>query len=264
MKETAFKGSEADLCAGFIAAVVKDGSWTAYPETAGFDILLVRATDGAQIGIEAKLALNAKVVSQALPGDGRWYSGEIGPDYRAVLVPADKCNADLKQVCAHVGITVITYRGPPENEWSRRPDFYPFLPKETAWSGDASDWHEWLPSQRCPVPDYVPDVIAGASAPVSLTAWKVKAIRLAVLLEERAVTRADFKHLQLSPTFWTGPNGCLSRTAEGYIAGPHMPNLRAQHPRNYDEIRADKARWAPSGPLPLAGCTNDLLGAGRG
>jgi hypothetical protein len=99
------------------------------------------------------------------------------------------------------------------------------------------------------VPDYVPDVIAGASAPVALTAWKVKAIRLAVLLEERAVTRADFKHLQLSPTLWTGPQGYLMRTPAGYVPGDRMPDLRRQHPRNYEEIRADKARWAPAADL---------------
>jgi hypothetical protein len=102
-----------------------------------------------------------------------------------------------------------------------------------------------MPEKRCAVPDYVPDVIAGAPAPVALTAWKVKAIRLAVLLEERAVTRSDFKHLQLSPTVWTGPNGYLTRTPLGYVAGDRMPDLRRQHPRNYEEIRADKARWAP-------------------
>ncbi|TIU81425.1 MAG: hypothetical protein E5W01_20510, partial [Mesorhizobium sp.] len=62
--------SEAALCAAFIARLPKD--WTAYPETAGFDILLVRGADGAQIGVEAKMTLNAKVLMQAVEG---LYSG---------------------------------------------------------------------------------------------------------------------------------------------------------------------------------------------
>jgi hypothetical protein len=51
MAEVKAKTSEADLCAGFIAAATKGGSWTAYAETAGYDILMVRASDGVQIGI---------------------------------------------------------------------------------------------------------------------------------------------------------------------------------------------------------------------
>jgi hypothetical protein len=37
-----------------------------YPETEGWDILLVRVSDGFQIGIQAKLALNIGVINQCL------------------------------------------------------------------------------------------------------------------------------------------------------------------------------------------------------
>jgi hypothetical protein len=64
--------SEAALCEAYVTAIstghYKQGKgWTIYPETSGWDLLLVRG-DGVQIGIEAKLALNPLVVSQALPG----------------------------------------------------------------------------------------------------------------------------------------------------------------------------------------------------
>ena len=40
--------------------------WTSYAETAGWDILLVRKTDGFQIGIQAKLKITPFVMAQCL------------------------------------------------------------------------------------------------------------------------------------------------------------------------------------------------------
>lgn len=37
------------MCAAFIAALPE--GWVAYPETGGFDIVLLRSADGFQIGI---------------------------------------------------------------------------------------------------------------------------------------------------------------------------------------------------------------------
>ncbi|PVE25408.1 hypothetical protein DC522_05800 [Microvirga sp. KLBC 81] len=246
MSDKAQFEKEADLCSAFIEAATKGGTWKAYPETAGFDILLVR-NDGVQIGVEAKLALNAKVLAQILPGHINYSYASTGPDYRAVLVPAGKDGA-LRSVCAALGITVITCRHEqPGDRWYRI--YGPELPN-TRYV-DSSDWHEWAPMKRCDVPDYVPDVSAGVASPVSLSAWKVKAIKLAIILEERPVTRADFKALQLSPTRWTDPyTGWLRKTDEGYVPGPHMPDFKAQHPRNYEEIKADRDRWMP-GAIPM-------------
>jgi len=238
--------TEAELCAVFIEAATKDGTWKAYPETAGFDILLVR-NDSVQIGIEAKLTLNAKVLAQILPDHISYSYAATGPDYRAVLVPDGKDGA-LRSVCAALGITVITCRhGTLEHWWSR---FQPYLPHGRY---ETSDWHEWAPMSRCELPDYVPDVSAGVAAPVALSLWKVRAIKLAIILEERPVTRADFKALGLSPSRWTDPwTGWLRKTDQGYVAGPHMPDFRAQHPRNYEEIKADKDQWMPKAvPLPV-------------
>lgn len=51
---------ESVLCDLFIEAFDKIDGWTCYPEGAGFDVLVVHE-DGRQIGVEAKLSLNAKV-----------------------------------------------------------------------------------------------------------------------------------------------------------------------------------------------------------
>ena len=233
---------ESDLCAEFIAAITRNKSdsaeWVAYPETQGWDILLARKSDGAQIGIQAKLRLNNKVVAQTLP-DHRF--DREGPDYRAVLVPDTGCSNDLTPICAALGITVILFRGKlPKNMLG--PEFHPFLPRES-W-GAEGQWHQWAPLRRHVLPDYVPDVAAGSAAPVALTKWKISAIKLAVLLEIRPVTRADFKVLELSPSRWFDPySGWLKRTDGGFVAGPRLPDFRAQHPVNFEQIKADLPKW---------------------
>ena len=82
--ETTF-AREADLCSTFLALV--PDSWLVYAETGGFDILLVRKEDGFQIGVQAKLRLNAKVVCQALETGRASAITNPNPDCRAVLVP---------------------------------------------------------------------------------------------------------------------------------------------------------------------------------
>lgn len=238
---------ESDLCAAFIADATKDGKWVAYPETAGFDIVMVRAADGIQVGIEAKLVLNVAVLLQALP-KYRWEGGVTGPDYRAVLVPADKCSTGLPDLCEALGITVIRQRGAHADDGAYphlryvQETFRPSLPDER-W-GRVDGWHEWCPVNRCELPAYVPDVGAGMSAPVALTTWKVQAIKLAILLEERPVTRKDMKALRLSPSRWTdGWTGWLTPTPAGYVANKSMPDFKGQHPVNYEQIKADKAMW---------------------
>ena len=104
-KEKAY-ATEAELVAAFCALIdparwARNPSdaprWTQYHETAGWDLLLVNP-DGVQIGIEAKLSLNPKVLDQALPG--RW-GEERGPDYRAVLVPADGLQHHMTAIARH-------------------------------------------------------------------------------------------------------------------------------------------------------------------
>ncbi len=230
------------MCAAFIDAVKNKKEWVAYPETAGFDILLVRASDGCQIGIEAKLVLNPKVVAQVLPLRSTY--GVVGPDYRAVLVPETKCGNELSAICAALGITVIHWRGPSASPYVRGPLFHPDLPSSQFQWIEAERWVNWCPAQRERVPEFVPDVSAGASGPLKLSEWKIKAIKIAVLLETRPVTRADFKAIGIDPSRWVDPRvGWLERTEAGYVARPGMPDFRAQHPKNYEEIRDALPRW---------------------
>jgi hypothetical protein len=80
--------TEAALCDTFAQDLQEQGGWTICPETAGFDLLCVRDDTGHQLGVEAKLSLNAKVADQILPSDFMGCrEGVPGPDFRAVLVP---------------------------------------------------------------------------------------------------------------------------------------------------------------------------------
>lgn len=240
----AFK-TEADMVrhwlAGDFAFSNRRGDWLVYPETAGWDLLLVHC-DGYQLGIEAKLSLNAKVLDQALEGQHALW-GEDGPDYRAVLVPEGKCQLHMHNLAQAVGIRIL--KAYPDK--ARR---YAGLPDENS---NYERWPNWLPSKRCRLPDYVPDVDAGNASPLMLTVWKIKAIKLMIVLERRGyVTRADMKALQISPTRWTDSwNGFLERGESGYIRGKRTPDLKTQHPTNYAEIEADFDEWAKAAAISI-------------
>src|SRR6185437_3226759 len=166
--EPVFK-TEAELCAAFIEWAIREG-YRCYPETADFDILAVDE-DGWQIGIEAKLRMNVKVISQALPR----YGAEIGPDHRAILVPS--IDSELREICGFCGLEIFycltRYRDPRPG---RRHEF----------ARDRSDrgaMFDWNPKQRCELPEYMPDVPAGVPSPLKLTPWKIAALKVLARIE---------------------------------------------------------------------------------
>jgi len=240
-KEQKFE-KEVGLCAAFIAALPKE--WTAYPETGGFDILLVRKEDGFQIGVEAKLKLNGKVIIQAAERPDSWSVTHSGPDCRAVLMP-DYASADLSGVCRLLGITCIRMRCTTDS-W--RP-FYPYLP-EPKDRYDHADWHECCPHRRLDVPDWVPDVGAGNSSPIMLTFWKIAAIKLAIILDRRGfLRREDFKKFNVSMSRWTQGKWLVQNGSGGWIRGDYFPDFKRQHPVNYQQIEADYDKWMPESEL---------------
>lgn len=232
--------TEVDLCARFIESIGPD--WTAYAETAGWDILLVRKADGFQIGIEAKLKLNAHVLTQTLEEYGSWSAEQPGPDCRAILVPDSE--SGYERIASYIGITVLRVRSPNAQYHSQA--FFPSLPViRKGYVGGGDSWYEWAPTSRHRLPEYVPDVAAGAPAPTQLTDWKIGAIKIAITLETRGyVTRADFKHIQIDHRRWLASGmGWLAIEDGRYVRGKHFPDFKSQHPVVYEQIAADIDRW---------------------
>ncbi|WBU27550.1 hypothetical protein OOZ54_12680 [Rhodopseudomonas palustris] len=245
--------SESDLCARFIS--VLPPGWTPYNEWGGWDILLVRDSDGFQIGIEAKLRLNAEVISQALEEYGSWAADLPGPDCRAVLVPSSEPRG-FHRICKYIGVTVIYCSSEAEiadyyrkYRPNRMKPLSPLFPGDRY--GNSDDWYEWAPPSRIKLPDYVPDVEAGRSAPVQLTDWKIRAIKIAIILEKRGhLRRSDFKHINIDHRRWlpSGNGWLLLGEDRTYRPAPGFPDFRAQHPRVYAEIEADYEKWKPTEP----------------
>lgn len=256
--------SEADLVRAFCDCIEQNNrlavnnrlwqhDWAIYPETCGFDLVLACRRTSVQIGIEAKLSLNLKVIQQALEGSEATYWTQ-GPDYRAVLVPrGPSVQKGIATVASRIGLTVLTvydqkisWHGTHNPEWRTSPS----LPDEEGDSFNLRGWYPWLPQERLKLPDYVPDVVAGVKSPVALTQWKIKAIKLMVLLDRFGrVTRGDMKALGISPTRFTDAyNGFLEASAEmgGYVRCDRTPDFKVQHPRNYVEIEADFDKWCPA------------------
>lgn len=246
MKRTKSFATEADLCRCFLAATGPD--WTPYAETCNWDILLVRKVDGFQIGIQAKLKLNTHVIAQTIE-DGRCYSAErAGPDCRAVLVP-DEETGHFDLIAGYIGFTIIRVSSPDRDvvRFGRVSPFRPYLPKSDG-HGRGVEWFECAPAKRHALPEYVPDVTAGSSAPLQLTAWKISAIKIAVTLDQRGyLTRADFKHHGIDyRRFIAREYGWLIVEDGRYLRGDRFPDFKAQHPRVYGEIVADSAKWMPA------------------
>lgn len=257
--------TEAAMVADFGVWVAKEGignrnrddePWTVYAETAGWDLLLVR-NDGFQIGVEAKLKLNATVLCQVLAHD-RY--ADRGPDCHAVLVPESKTVNGLSSIARHLGVVVIQASAPAPNPWGKTempPRFGPHLPRRSDHIYDwREEWPERCPDRRCMVPEYVPDVCGGKPAPVTLTPWKIAAIKAQVIIETRGyITRSDFKALKINSSRWT--QFWLKSNGEGGWIPDGMPDFRAQHPLNYEQIKVDQAKWMPKSEAVQA----SLLGA---
>ncbi len=263
--------TEAELCAAFLKTVPSE--WTVYPET-GWDILLVHK-DGWQLGIEAKLTLNAKVLTQAYKSHHQKHY-DRGPDFRAVLVGS--ASAEMREVAGYLGLPVLTVCPREENawrsdanygdakwgDWESAPPFYstPGLPrfeslaKYDYWRN--GEWPDFAPAKRESLPEYVPMVEAGRPAPLQLTAWKIAAFRVCILVDRRGgIDMAGFRALRISPSRWTQQGHWLQKsgTRGVWVPGKRFPlaQWRAQHPEACAAIEADFDKWAKDVPVAPQG-----------
>ncbi|MBA1280334.1 hypothetical protein [Stutzerimonas stutzeri] len=235
--------TEAELCSLFINALNKQDGWVCYPEAAGFDVLIVHE-DGRQIGVEAKLALNAKVADQILPDHGDDYYGAPGPDHRLVIVSKiTDASAGIAKMLHRLGVTVIT----PHAAWTSNGHAHEFyLDDLIRREADGKTWFghqflfDWSPAQRCHVPAVVSDLPAGVPSPVRLTPWKEAALRVVAQMRSQGfITAKQIAAHGIGATAWTQPSGSkpawlAKGAARGqWVETDHMPAFDKQHPDMY-------------------------------
>lgn len=195
--------TEAALCAAFVREFNRVDGWTCYPETGGFDVLVAHA-DGRQIGVEAKLQLNAKVVDQILPELHSYRYDDTGPNHRLVIVPyISDGAAGIAKVLRMLGVEVWEA----QECWPR--DERPFDIRNKVIHGDHpnvwySAWYDWNHINPIKLPATVPEVPAGVPAPRRLTPWVEGALKVLAHLELHGRIRAkDIAGYGISPTMWT-------------------------------------------------------------
>lgn len=232
--------TEAALCQAFIDDIKTQRGWIVYPETAGFDILLVREDTGHQLGIEAKLRLNEKVIDQILPSE--WadcYHGGEGPDWRGVLVPEG--GGSIARLLTWAGVMIFA----PRRDFGRRLDGtygeiwrFDILGRDRRY-GNTPEWHDWNPAKRCTLPEIVPTVAAGVPAPIQLTPWKIGALKVLAILElDGCVTRKEVQACGCHPSRWCATDGWLEPLGGARWARGRVPPFDQQHPAEYAEILA--------------------------
>lgn len=245
--------TEADLCDCFIASLRRLGGWTIYPETGGFDILAVYDSTGHQLGVEAKLQLNAKVADQILPNHYMGYgdAGVPGPDFRAVIVPAlTDASEGIAKMLSILGVQVWT----PDSAYDGKPSFDGSLdkhrnrhnPDRRLYDSAAGDlmhwdmaWHDWNPPKRCCLPEIVPMVRAGVPAPLQLTPWKIGALRVMVLLHlDGYVTAKSVRDCGIDARRFCATDGWLHQLGNGRWGRGKLPAFDQQHPEAFAELLA--------------------------
>lgn len=241
-KRPALFASEAMLCSSF-AAAAGEQDWTVYPETSGWDLLLVKGE--VQIGIEAKLRPSLHLLAQAYERAGLDEPScrKRGPNYVGLLVP--ERDGELEMLARGFGFGVITpdvrgawssQRAGCMEEVEARRVTWPDLDKRIShWQPQHFEKPAWLP----PV---VPTVAAGVPSPICLTEWKVRALRLLALLEVRGwVTIADLRHYGLAPSWWYHRWLVPGEVKGRWVRRPGVILAQDQHPEAFAEM-VERAR----------------------
>lgn len=228
--------TEAELCRQF-TEFAREAGFKVWSET-GYDLLL-QATRfqaggfdvrvGDYIGVEAKLTPNLKVLEQlGVRRYQSYYNG--GPDFFMALVP--RASDEFLYVASALRFLVCTSNLMWSNERMRRGTWAIDGGRQDRHLMAAPPWH----------PDIEVDIPAGQSAPKQLTAWKMKAVELAIHgRDQGALTSVDFHHYGVSMTVWKArgwivPTGDRRGRIHVYRLGDKAPDT--MYPEVTSAIRA--------------------------
>lgn len=180
---------ESELC-NVLIKYARSTGWKVYTETSGWDLLLVK---DIQIGIQAKLKDNIKVLVQTMPSS----HDEAGPNVRAILVP--RASKEFKIITNALGLFVIEGLVQIRGKLGRK-----YWSKEIKTNLDKyNKKYITHPKKLCWTPDIEINVPAGVKSPRSITEWKIKAIKMCYKLQKKGyLTSKDFQEAELSITIW--------------------------------------------------------------
>ncbi len=204
---------ESELCEYFIG-IAKEYGWTIFPEQNDWDFIMVR--NGIQVGVQAKLKANKKVLTQCLPR--LLYNGN-GPQYRAVLVGEHK-GRSLKSrrendnlfytLAKHLKIIVFD---------ASRTELLTagFGYNLAKLSGNRYGYqlhlrhYHWKPSELEWLPDFVPTLPSGVPSPKTVSKYKMAMLELREIEKERGwLCLKDCKQIVKKYNTRWGPSGLLS------------------------------------------------------
>lgn len=246
--------TEEALCAYFTQEFNALDGWTCYPETGGFDVVVVHDS-GRQIGVEAKLQLNAKVADQILPEEYMHFYGRPGPDHRLVIVRTiTEASYGIARMLQLLGVPVWHPRVLKRNCGRGNYEHYAWFAIErkiwddervansangVTYFNDAA-WFDWNPPERIELPGLVPDLPAGVPAPVRLTPWKIAALRVVAKLRAAGcITTKEIAAEGISPSVWIyGVRPWLDRgpTQGTWVESDRLPAFDKQHPEIYTKV----------------------------
>jgi hypothetical protein len=165
---------EKDMC-DELTTRAKTNGWIVYPEQGGWDLLLVR--NSIQVGIQAKLRANIKLLSQALVSEEF-----AGPHYRAVAVGNSNYleKEDFAKIAIGLRLIFIDMNIHPDY-WLRRV-YYTDL-----WKKRIIPWRYYrhYPKQTLWVPNFIPELDAGVPSPRNVSPWKIAAIKLEMVATKK-------------------------------------------------------------------------------
>lgn len=175
--------SEAELCAALAAAATRAGM-VSYPEVDGWDLVLV-ATDGTQIGIQAKLRATWAVLEQATRPTA------TGPQIRAVLVPIAPWR--FRSLAGRLALRVFTGDDTQSLQQLRlEPRFWYDSRTRVRYAVPViGEEEERLLHLPCVVPT---SVVAGSPSPRTLSSWRESVLLVCALLRrDGSITGSEVK-----------------------------------------------------------------------
>jgi hypothetical protein len=221
---------------------------------------MLLARGKTQIGVQAKLQANIKVLLQALPGlpksVDRKQTGR-GPTYRVVLCggftgrTADAQNTHQNEFTALAKQLRLLVAVPPVHHldtWMKRLSGEPlnlmtrYAPIWQEWNSDGTGarpdwriawrWYRWSPMRAEKTPAVVPDVPAGVPSPEQVTPWSIAAVLLERRCESRRIITTED-----------------ARVVQGIVGGSWSPSTMLSRYFKYSPARGG---WAlhPDWPRP--------------